>query len=143
MLDEIDSKSISASKRRQEKLKLLRTQVNKGKKVLKQKINIPFTKGRKQRPLSEIVNDLKKFIAENSNLDPSSSTPPSTDPFFLVGKRINHRFIVESGEEQWFHGFVLSYNANTKKYDLVYGGETEHQYFDLSEDIINGDLEIL
>ena len=60
-----------------------------------------------------------------------------------MGKEINHRFIVESGEEQWFHGSVLSYNSNTKKYDLVYDGETDHQYFDLSEDIINGDLEIL
>lgn len=138
MLDEIDSESISASKKRQEKLKLLRTQVNIRKKVLKQKINIPFT------TLKDESNDhFPKCIAENPNQDSSSSTLPSTDPFSLVGKEINHRFIVESGEEQWFHGSVLSYNSNTKKYDLVYDGETDHQYFDLSEDIINGDLEIL
>lgn len=106
------------------------------KKVLKQGVNISFTKGWTQRSLPEIVNDLKKFS------DPAPSTLPSTDPFSLVGKEVNHRFIVES-EEQWFHGFVLSYNTNTKMYELVYDGETEHQYFDLREDITNGDLEIL
>ena len=143
VLDEIDSESISPSKRKQKKLKLLRTQVNIRKKVLKQRINISFSKTRKQRPLPEIVNDLKKFIAENPNHDPSLLTLPSTDQFSLVGKEINHRFIVESGDEQWFHGFVLSYNANTKMHELIYDGETEHQYFDLSEDISNGDVQIL
>ena len=43
------------NQKRQEKLRLLQTQVNIRKKVLKQKRNILFTKGQKQQPLSKIV----------------------------------------------------------------------------------------
>lgn len=63
VMDEIDSESIPPSKKKQ-KLKVLRTQVNIRKKVLKQNINIPFSKARKQRTVPEIINDLK-FIAEH------------------------------------------------------------------------------
>ena len=142
-MNEIDSESIRPSKKKQKKLKVLRTQVNMRKKVLKQNINIAFSKARKQRPLPEIISDLEKFIAENPAHIPSPATPMSTDPFSLVGKEIHHRFIVESGEEQWFCGFVLSYNTNTKMHELIYDGETDHQHFDLSEDIRNGDLKLI
>ena len=64
-MNEIDSESIPPSKIGQKKLKVLRTQVNIRKKVLKQNINITFSKARKRRPLPDIVNDLKKFITEN------------------------------------------------------------------------------
>ena len=57
----------------------------------------------------------------------------STDPFSLVGKEIHHGFIVESGEEQWFCGFVLRYNTNTKMHELIYDGETDHQHLTLAK----------
>ncbi len=142
VLEEIDSESISPSRKKAKKIELLRTQINIRKKVLKQNINIVFSKARKQRPLADIVNDLKEFIADNPNHDPSLPTLPSSDPFSLVGKEINHRFILECGEEKWFRGFVLSYNANTNMHEVVYDGETDHQYFDLKEDIHNRDVEI-
>ena len=144
-MNEIDSESIPPSKTKQRKLKVLRTQVNIRKKVLKQNINITFTKARKQRPLTDIINDLKKFITEYPAHDPLPATPMPTDhdPFSLVGKEIQHRFIVESGEEQWFCGFVLGYNTNNKMHELIYNGETDHQHFDLSEDIRNGDVKLL
>ena len=145
VMDEIDSESIPPSKKKQKKLKVLRTQVNIRKKVLKQNINIPFSKARKQRTVPEIINDLKKFIAEHPQQNQSSATHDHmyTDPFSLVGKEINHRFMLESGEEEWFRGFVLSYNTNTKMHELIYDGETDHQHFDLSEDIANGDVMVL
>jgi hypothetical protein len=142
-MNEIDSESIPPFKIKQKKLKVLRTQVNIRKKVLKQNVNITFSKARKQRPLPDIINDLKKFIAKNPAHDPSPATPMPTSPFSIVGKEIQHRFIVESGEEQWFCGFVLGYNTNTKMHELIYDGETDHQHFDLSEDIGNGDVKLL
>lgn len=51
--------------------------------------------------------------------------------------------MLESGEEEWFRGFVISYNTNTKMHELIYDGETDHQHFDLSEDIANGDVMVL
>jgi len=103
-MDEIDSESIPPSKKKQKKLKVLRTQVNIRKKVLKQNINIPFSTARKQRTVPEIINDLKKCIAEHPQQNQSSATHDHmyTDPFSLVGKEINHRFMLESGEEEWF-----------------------------------------
>ena len=85
VMDEIDSESIPPSKKKQ-KLKVLRTQVNIRKKVLKQNINIPFSKARKQRTVPEIINDLKKFIAEHPQQNQSSATHDHmyTDPFSLT-----------------------------------------------------------
>ena len=43
VLSEIDEESVSAAKKRQKKLALLREQINVRKKVFQQSINIPFT----------------------------------------------------------------------------------------------------
>ena len=104
---------------------------------------MPFLKHENNDQLQIIINDLKKFISENPAHDPSPPTPIPTDSFLLVRKEIQHRFVVESGEEQWFCGFVLSYNTNTKMHELIYDGETDHQHFDLSEEIRNGDVKLL
>ena len=69
--------------------------------------------------------------------------PTTSDSSSLVGKEVLHRFMLESGEEKWFHGVVISYNAATQRHELVYDGETDHQHFNLTEDIRDGDLEVL
>ena len=48
-----------------------------------------------------------------------------------------HRFITD-GEQKWFPGVVLSYNARTKLHEILY--EEEHCFFNLMEDIAQGDL---
>lgn len=69
-----------------------------------------------------------------------SSEPSHRDPFSLIGRRCLHRFIVDCGEE-WFDGVILSYNATNNTHELVYENE-EHQYFDKTEDILNGDIKL-
>ena len=64
------------------------------------------------------------------------------DPFTLIGKEILHKFTLDSGEDQWFRGMVLSYNSNAKTHELVYEGETEHCHFNLFKDIADGDFKI-
>ena len=142
-IEEIDSAPISAYKKKQNKLSLLRTQINLRKKILNQKINIVFSKNRKQRPLSQIVSELSTFIDNNPQMGESPGIPNLSDPFSLVGREINHRFELESGEQEWFHGIVISYNVATKLYEISYDGEADHQFFDLSTDLLDGDVELL
>ena len=66
-----------------------------------------------------------------------------SDPFALVGKEVLHKFKLDSGEDHWFRGIVLSYNSNTKTHELVYEGETEHCHFNLCKDIADGDFKIV
>ena len=141
-LEEINCEAISTTKKKQRKLTLLRTQINIRKKILNQKINIPFSHYRKQRPLATIIEELIDVIATNTQaqVEPEMS---GSGPFSLVGKEVLHRFILESGEERWFHGIVISYNAANNTHELAYDGETNHQHFDLSEDIRDGDIEIV
>ena len=57
-VSDIDQLITSTSKKKQEKLLLLRNQINIWKKVLKRKIAIPFTCSRSQRPVDVIVQEL-------------------------------------------------------------------------------------
>ena len=41
---------------------------------------------------------------------------------------ILHRFNVE-GEEKWYTGYVISYNAVTCQHEIVYDGEEENVFF--------------
>ena len=75
---------------------LLREQINIRKKVLKQKVKIPFTHNQKQRQLKDIIQELSDFIAMNSE-DVRKDSEILT-PEFLVGKFV-HKFEVEDEEK--------------------------------------------
>ena len=136
-LSEIDDETISAKKKREKKLVLLREQINIRKKVLKQKVKIPFTHNRRQRQLTDIIRELSDFIAMNSG----DSYPDSEihAPESLVGKKVLHKFEVE-GEEKWYTGYVVSYNAVTHLHEVAYEEEEENFHFNLLGDISQGDL---
>ena len=133
-LSDIDSEDSSAKKKAEKKRTLLRDQINIRKKLLKQKIQIPFTQNRRQRPLREIISELSSFIDENSH---EIQTPES-----LVGKKVLHKFEVE-GHEKWFSGYVISYDAQSHLHEVSYEEEEEHFFFNLIEDISVGDLTII
>ena len=112
-------------------------QINIRKKVLGQRIKIPFSQHGKQRPLAVIIKELADFIAANPH---SGAASVLSDPSSLVGKEILHKFQIDSGEESWFSGIVISYNAEENTHEILYDGESEHCHFDLTQDIIDGDL---
>lgn len=120
------------------KLKLLRTQVNIRKKILKQEVPVTFTHSRKQRPVNRIIDELAEFIANNSSPASVLRSPAS-----LIGKPIKDRFIVEESEDKWFNGTIIDYNFENKLFEIVYENEDEHYYFDLAQDIMLGDLVIV
>ena len=66
--------------------------------------------------------------------------PDLDNPLLLVGKKILHKFFLETGEFRWYHGAVTSYNPVTRTHELVYEGELEHQHYDLTENILEGDI---
>jgi hypothetical protein len=138
-VQDIESEDITISKKKQRKTSLVRMQINIRKKVLGQRIKIPFTHHGKQRPLAVIIKELADFIAANPH---SGAENVLSDPSFLVGKEILHKFQTDSGEESWFSGIVISYNAEENTHEILYDGESEHCHFDLTQDIIDGDLKI-
>lgn len=134
-LSEIDEENISAAKKGQQKRALLREQINVRKKVFKQSINIPFSVRRKQRPLSDIIREFSALLQCESSTDSTRSFTSES----LVGQEVVHRFEVD-GEEKWFSGFIVSYNPRTHLHEIAYDGEEEHCFFNLLEDLSNGDL---
>ena len=143
-LEAIDLRPISASKKRKEKLDLIRTQINIRKKVLGQSLNIPFTHQRKQRPIGVIIKELSDFIYHSELTESHKPTDLDlSDPMSLVGKAILHKFCLESGEHTWFHGIVISYNAVERTHEIAYEDEPENQHYDLTEDFNEGDIQIV
>lgn len=108
VLSEIDDEAISAKKKGKKKLVVIREQINIRKKVLMQKVKIPFTQKGRQRPLNDIIREITDFI-KNSQSDSSNGHSPD----FLVGKEVRHRFEVD-GEEKWYDGYIVGYNAVTQ-----------------------------
>ena len=122
ILNEIDDKctNTTVSKKMKEKYALLRMQINIRKKVLKQNIQITLSHKGKLRPLEDIIQNLIDFLKKHPPALEDSNEPvlDINDPFTLIGKEILHKFILDSGEDQWFRGMVLSYNSNAKHMNL-------------------------
>ncbi len=136
---DIESLQLTAAKMKAQKLSLLKTQIRIRKKVLHQNIRITFSHSGKQRPIIDIVKELSDYIQSTFESSDFIQNPDS-----LVGRHISHKFEVEDTSEfKWYHGTILSYNSATKTHEIIYEGEEEHCYFDLSVDLLNGDLKVL
>ena len=57
----------------------------------------------------------------------------------MVGCRIRHKFI-DGKEEQWYEGYVVDYNVESEKHQVVYNGESEQYFFNLVEDLKDNSL---
>ena len=62
------------------------------------------------------------------------------EPSALVGQHVSHRFELPDQTFKWYDGTVLKYNEATKTHKLLYEGEETHCLFDLTLDLLNGDL---
>lgn len=110
-LKEIDMCTNStASKRKKDKCTLLQVQIN-IRKVLKQNIKITLSHKGKQRPLTDVIQNLTDFLKDHppSSEDTNESKAAISDPFALVGKEVLHKFTLDSGEDQWFRGMVFQF----------------------------------
>ena len=104
--------------------------------MLHQRIPITFTQSRRQHPLNEIIKALSDFLTQNPTDVP--------DPNSIVGQRICHKFeLEETQEEHWYYGSVIGYDPLTKLHEVSYDDEEEHCHFDLTQDLILGDLKFL
>ena len=134
-LSEIEEESISNSKKVQKKLAVIREQINIRKKVFGQKINVPFSSRGRKKLLSDIIKEFSDEV-----LCSSSSTIYSSQS--LVGQIIYHKFEVEDGEK-WFKGLVISFDDKTEMHEVAYDEEEDHYFFNLLEDISQGDLIVM
>ena len=141
LMDELEKLDVCKGSKKRKKLALIRKQINIRKKVLNQKIAIPFTHHGKDWPLAVIVKEVTEFITMNPQV--IAPSPPTSDPHSLVGKNILHKFILESGEVHWFGGVIVAYNPETQTHEVAYNDEEEHQFFDLTEDIFEEDLKFI
>ena len=64
------------------------------------------------------------------------------NPELLLYRRVNHLFNCD-GTDTWYQGTVLSYNEETGEFRVAYDEEDEVFVFRLSDDINNGDLQII
>lgn len=139
---EKESRHISTAKMVKKKIELLKMQVRIRKKVLCQTVPIVFTTNRKQRPLMEIQQELCDFIDES--VLPAECESFIRNPTSLIGRKVMHRFLeAADGTSTWYSGTVLDYSQCDKTHCLTYEGESENCDFDLTLDLILGDLIIL
>ena len=133
-LSEIDCQSLSSKKKCEKKHSLIREQLN-----MKQTIKLPFTHKGRQRPMKDIIVEFSHAIEVNSDERSLAESSCECSPESLVGREILHRFEVE-GKEKWYAGHVVSYNAVTHLHEVAYDEEEESCFFNLLEDLSNGDI---
>lgn len=139
LLSEIDISSNTTSKKKAQKLSLLRTQINIRRKVLGQDIHITFSHLRKQQPLNTVIQELSDYLDRDFATRPKYVQDPST----MVGKNICHLFEINKMETKWFTGTVLAYDNTTKTHKSKYDGEDDQCQFDLNIDLLSGDIKII
>jgi len=117
----------------------LKPQVKIGKTLLLQKVPIELTHCRKPCLVHKAVKKLSLFIDHDEG-------PIATilyNPALLVRSCIHHRFALEDGCHNWFNGTVQAFNATSSHYEFLHENEDEIYYYDLTQDLIMGDLIIL
>ena len=141
-LHTIDEESLSITKKRNKKIDCLKTQIRIRKRVLGQNVSIVFTSNRKQRPLNDIVKELCDHI-DNTPL-PVQYDSFIRNPTSLIGRQVKQRFLDgEDGSSNWYLGTVMDYSPEEKTHCLTYEGESEECHFDLTIDLLLGDLIIV
>ena len=91
-----------------------------------------------------IIQELSDFIYSLPTANFHNPADVGLDPFSLVGKAILHKFFLsKSKEHTWLHGVVISYNPVRRTHEIAYDDEPEHQHYDLTEDILEGDIQIV
>jgi len=137
-LADIDAEVSTERVRKAKKLALLKLQIKMRKKLLKQDIRIFFSHFGKQRTLDDVVQELGRFI------ESSATSLKFADGFLLVGKRINHKFELEDTHvDKWYSGTVVEYDPVSKLHRIRYDGEEDECQFDITVDIILGDLVVI
>ena len=104
-----------------------------------------FSCQRRQHSVNQLKENLLQLIEngeDSCQFENSLSDKVVLHPKFLVGKRIRHRFQVDT-ELIWFNGTVVNMNDNTNEYDIQYDEEDEICSFTLLDDISSGDLMLL
>ena len=138
-LADIESQEITCTKKRAQKLQLLKNQVKIMKKVLGKNVSIVFSHKGKQRPLDDLIQEVCDIINEHSI--EYAELPQS--PYNLIGKSICHKFVIEDTQEiQWFFGEIIGYDPVTKTHEIMYEDEDDHCFFDITVDLLNGDLKL-
>jgi len=145
VISNIDDMDESTQKKHHRKMKILKEQVKARKKLLDQKVCISFSHHGKQRPLSEILHEVREFIQTHMHVQyQGCAVVPGTDPLSLVGRHILHLFIdQDSGCEHWYEGYILSYSPQTNQHEVAYVEEENTCLFDLTADIQGGDIKFL
>ena len=130
---------IKSAKSKREALKL---QINFRRKVLgqhhKDKNVFLFSHGGRQHTLAQLSENLLKLLPSNKQALPVQQF--IDDPSRLVNKRIEHLFDTEEGDLQWYNGTVIKYDQGTKQHRVVYDTEDTEYFFNLLDDIRNGEL---
>ena len=135
---DIDNTQCSFASKDKQKLAILKEQVRVRKKLLNQKVLIVFTRLKTKRLLSELIKEVKEFIA--ADMPNENIVDDTPDPFSLVGRHVYHRFINDSNTDTWYEGFILGYDAATRLHGIAYVEEDYNFHYNLVDDLVSGDL---
>ena len=142
VISDINDQQTSSAKKRAKILSLLKEQVRIREKLLHQRCNIKFSRNRKQRPLTELVKEVRNFISKYDDTTATAECTHTDDPMSLVGKQVLHKFMDETDREEWYSGYIVAYNCAKQLHEIAYENEDDHCHFNLMEDLKAGDLKV-
>ena len=136
----IEEKQLNQKDCNAEKILLIKDQIKKRRKTLKQKVPIMFSAKKKPKSFQQLKLEYVEWL--NAQEPPAKRMRINDDPHQLVGKKVLHIFLVD-GKEEEFEGFILNYDAERNEHEIIYNGDREHYCYDLTQDITDGSLKVL
>ena len=141
VISDINDEQPSSATKRAIILSLLKEQVRVREKLLHERCNIKFSINWKQRPLTEISRRFATLFQSMMVLLQQLNVFNQMIPCPLLGKKVSHKFMDESDNEEWYISFVVVYNSAKQLHEIAYENEND-RHFNLMEDLKAGDLKI-
>ena len=73
----------------------------------------------------------------------SSSATILSNPMALIGSHIKHKFVTDDSQVKWHKGTIVNYDNEEQVFEIIYEGDDDHYFFDLSQDVMLGDLVLI
>ena len=124
-----------------EKLRLIKNLLNERHTLTTKRKVVPFSVNHKpkafQQLKAEYIHLLTTFEHDEHSTTQKQKIDFTNNPELLVGNRIQQKFM-EDREAQWYEGYVISFDTDSRLHEVVYNGESE--FYNLLEDLKDNSL---
>ena len=144
-IQDIEEMRLNRKECEAEKLRLIKNLLKRHALTTKRKV-VPFSVNRKpktfQQLKAEYIHLFTTFEPDEHPTTKKQKIDFTNSPELLVGNRIQQK-LMEDGATQWYEGYVVSFDTDSRLHEVVYNGESEHYFYNLLEDFKDNSLLVL